>query len=303
MKKWKKIAFALTVCLMTASMMTLTGAAYESYEPDTQTKTELLTFLEDFDKTNADSGVTFFGEANASAASFDLDACYEIYALELQADFSGERFEEMIADAVNYEVPYASSATTGVATVYRNDSGQLEFLQRTIDQNTDTMLYRASALSNIETTIADTFGSDNIMEIRLTNDTFYHIHAVYIDTTEGEYVMPFLNALYDEEKCGIRSGSIYSASDFMEWIRRAVVIQSPYDEDGNFLYGNPVSCTGGFTITPVTSMQAAELPIAAASANHSWFYPTVSGAALFIAGGIALLTFKKKKTEADASST
>lgn len=291
MKNWSKGAAAVfltaAICNFGVSFETSASAETE-YIPDNEIQQEISTYLDSF--TVSHSGAAAYSltaVSDTSMSGYDASSSYEIFYLtDIIENYTGDRFDAIIGDKAYYDVPYANEDTSGVITLTRNDNDALTFVQRTIDQDIAAIPYQAATLAEAENLIQSVFDASAIESVKLTRDSCYHMSLIYLDTTDGEYIIPYFTSANADVYTGITEGLLYTASDFLEWTKASFELPPAYDEDGNALYGDfsPVF-VGGYTITPVSTDTTVPL----------WIYLAISGAVLAGAAITFIAVHRNKK--------
>ncbi len=262
--------------------------AETEYIPDNEIQQEISTYLDSF--TVSHSGAAAYSltaVSDTSMSGYDASSSYEIFYLtDIIENYTGDRFDAIIGDKAYYDVPYANEDTSGVITLTRNDNDALTFVQRTIDQDIAAIPYQAATLAEAENLIQSVFDASAIESVKLTRDSCYHMSLIYLDTTDGEYIIPYFTSANADVYTGITEGLLYTASDFLEWTKASFELPPAYDEDGNALYGDfsPVF-VGGYTITPVSTDTTIPL----------WIYLAISGAVLAGAAITFIAVHRNKK--------
>lgn len=295
MKNWSKGAASVfltaAICNLGVSFETSAFAENE-YIPNNEIQQEISTYLDSF--TVSHSGAAAYSLAAVSDTSmtgYDVSNSYEIFYLsDIIENYTGERFDAIIGDKAYYEIPYANEDTSGVITLTRNDNGALTFVQRTIDQDIAAIPYQAAALAEAENLIQSAFEASAVESVKLTRDSYYHMNLIYLDTTDGEYVIPYFNSANADVYTGITESLLYTASDFLEWTKASFELPPAYDEDGNALYGDfsPVF-VGGYTMTPISTDTSVPF----------WIYLSISGVVL-AGGAIAFAAVHRNKKKHSA---
>ncbi len=222
-----------------------------------------------------------------SVQGYDLDASYELYyLLGNMEDFNGEVFSTHLSKDGIYQIPYENDNTSGIITLQRDENDALMFVRKSIDQSMDDLPYNAALLNSVHDIIDGEFESEQILDMKLTTSPSYQMDIVCLDTTNGEYVIPFFRSIAKESYTGITEGLIYSAADFMNWLQQSFEFSPATDEEGNLLYGSgSASYIGGAAITPYGSNTP--LPL--------WLYPAIS--AVLLLGAVIFFVITKKSNQ------